>query len=324
MEKHWLQAKNADNIDPNRIWQATEEVRDMMFSKLDCLVRLFNSIWPSHNPYKCWKDVPAEAKYNMDEMRAETNKHIGKILISKSLIDRIFVHTPESDQMNRHIIVCVMVGRPFSLGFFSGKIHVDCSKSINKIGGQYTNKSVANWRNIYKDFCIVQSTISIVCLWKMNMVNDENEDGIAICCHPCHPHLFLWFLLYQKKLSHQMVGRLLFVVICAWYFLFFSILTNHFTALVELSSLHFLWSCYFHHDHKMYRRHCISSKYKRDSTCQNNQGQTKDKQNFHSAKNTKGILETASFVYRRIITTMTSWILLQQTSWAFMTLMTAI
>lgn len=111
-----IKARNASNIDPARARQATEEVKDVMFQKLDNLCFLMHCANPTRFPWKSWDEVPAANKYNMDELSTDTTKHRSKVLVSQENFFRIFRQTMkkivyqqtiEGDKMARHITVAL-------------------------------------------------------------------------------------------------------------------------------------------------------------------------------------------------------------------------
>jgi len=63
----------AASLDPKRARQATVEIRDAMFFKLNAYIELLHKM--GMLPWKTYSEIPADAIYNMDELGNDTTKH---------------------------------------------------------------------------------------------------------------------------------------------------------------------------------------------------------------------------------------------------------
>jgi len=104
-----LKIVQASSLDPKHAKQASKEMRDGMFAKLDSYIHLLNAMglvsWQSY------QEIPPHCLYNMDELGNDTTKHRKKVIVGKkeqSQQIRTFVKTPEGDgRMPFHITVCL-------------------------------------------------------------------------------------------------------------------------------------------------------------------------------------------------------------------------
>ena len=97
---------SAGSLDPQRAKKATKDTRDAVFTKLDAYIRNLNTMklvtWESY------RDVPADAIYNMDEVGTDTTKHRSKIICDAANTIRHYCQTNEGDgKMNMHITACL-------------------------------------------------------------------------------------------------------------------------------------------------------------------------------------------------------------------------
>ena len=93
-------------LDPQRAKKATKDTRDTVFTKLDAYLQNLNTMklvsWESY------RDVPAEAIYNMDEVGTDTTKHQSKIICDAATTIRHYCQTNAGDgKMNMHITTCL-------------------------------------------------------------------------------------------------------------------------------------------------------------------------------------------------------------------------
>jgi len=68
----------AASLDPKWARQATGEMRDAMFSKLNSYIQILNGM--GELPWEKYNDIPSNAIYNMDELGNDMTKHCNKIL----------------------------------------------------------------------------------------------------------------------------------------------------------------------------------------------------------------------------------------------------
>ena len=89
-------------IDPARIRQATVEVRDAEFFKIERYIELLYKM--GKIPWRTYKDIPKENLYNADEVATNTYDHRRKIIGIASKLGRAFQITPGGDgRMPFHI-----------------------------------------------------------------------------------------------------------------------------------------------------------------------------------------------------------------------------
>jgi hypothetical protein len=109
MKEFNLKARNVDNLDPARVRASTPENRDVNFQRMENLVRLLHTLYPTKCPWKTWAEVPAKCKHNMDEAGSDTSKL--RTMILQMEVSRkkapAEATTPEGDRMNRHVTSCV-------------------------------------------------------------------------------------------------------------------------------------------------------------------------------------------------------------------------
>jgi len=74
----------AASLDPKRARQATVEIRDAMFFKLNAYIELLHKM--GMLPWKTYSEIPADAIYNMDELGNDTTKHRNKVLTKKQVL----------------------------------------------------------------------------------------------------------------------------------------------------------------------------------------------------------------------------------------------
>jgi hypothetical protein len=96
----------AGSLDPARSRKATQETRDAVFFKLDRFIKTLHETVKV--PWKSFSEVPADKKFNMDEVSNDTTKHRSRIIADALYMVRRFQLTPEGDgRMNMHITVCI-------------------------------------------------------------------------------------------------------------------------------------------------------------------------------------------------------------------------
>jgi hypothetical protein len=71
--KELVKIVQASSLDPKRAEQAREDTRDGMFFKLDAYIKVLHEM--GHISCKCYKDIPKEHLFNMDEVGNDTTKH---------------------------------------------------------------------------------------------------------------------------------------------------------------------------------------------------------------------------------------------------------
>jgi hypothetical protein len=76
--KELVKIVQAHSMDPKRAKQATEDTRDGMFFKLDAYIKSLHEM--GHVRRKCYKDIPKEHLFRMDEVGTETTKCQSKIV----------------------------------------------------------------------------------------------------------------------------------------------------------------------------------------------------------------------------------------------------
>jgi len=104
-----LKIVQASSLDPKRAKQASKEMRDGMFAKLDSFVHLLHAM--KLVPWQNYQEIPPQCLYNMDEVGNDTTKHRKKVVVAKTdkaTEMRTFLKTPEGDgRMPWHITVCL-------------------------------------------------------------------------------------------------------------------------------------------------------------------------------------------------------------------------
>jgi hypothetical protein len=92
-------------IDPQRAKRASKEAQDVMFTKLDCYVKLLHA--EGKVTWKSACHVPQEAIYNMDKVGTDTTKHRATVIVDAEAMVRLFQITPEGDgKVNMHHDSC--------------------------------------------------------------------------------------------------------------------------------------------------------------------------------------------------------------------------
>ena len=76
--KELVKIVQASSMDPKGAEQATEDTRDGMFFKLDAYIKSLHEM--GHVRRKCYKDIPKEHLFRMDEVGTETTKCQSKIV----------------------------------------------------------------------------------------------------------------------------------------------------------------------------------------------------------------------------------------------------
>jgi hypothetical protein len=94
---------SAGLIDPAHAMKATKEMRDAVFSKVDCYVKNLHAMGLTKE-WKSYKNIPAECIYNMDKAGMDTTKHRSKVLCNANTTIQKYCQTKEGDgKMNMHI-----------------------------------------------------------------------------------------------------------------------------------------------------------------------------------------------------------------------------
>ena len=97
-----IQLVHGNAIDPARIRQATEEVRDAEFYKIEKFIEMLFKM--GLIPWKTYKDIPNRNLYNADEVATNTYDHRRKVIASATEMGRVFQITPGGDgRMPFHI-----------------------------------------------------------------------------------------------------------------------------------------------------------------------------------------------------------------------------
>lgn len=93
-------------MDTARANQAKSNVRDTVFKKLDCYIKLL-----FRQGKVCWnsyRDVPKQNIYNMDEVGIDTTRNKCKIIVPKGFTGRIFTRECQGDgKMSHHLSAAI-------------------------------------------------------------------------------------------------------------------------------------------------------------------------------------------------------------------------
>ena len=96
--------RNACSLDSCRAVQATEDIRDSFFTKLDNYVILLNEMGILREKSYC--NIKSSCIYNMDECAVDTTRTKKSIISAKDDAKRLYLITPEGDgKMNLHITI---------------------------------------------------------------------------------------------------------------------------------------------------------------------------------------------------------------------------
>ena len=98
---------SGNTIDPARVRQADENVRDTEFIKLENYISLLFAM--NKVPWCIYAEIPKENLYNIDEVATNCYNHRRKIIYRASRLGRAFEMTPGGDgHMPYHITPCLM------------------------------------------------------------------------------------------------------------------------------------------------------------------------------------------------------------------------
>lgn len=102
-----LGLKGSSGIDPKRVDQADDKVRQNFFYKLDRFIHFLYVT--GRSKYQSFSDIPKHLIYNMDELASDTTKHRGKFIVGKDegVQVRGFTVTPEGDHMPFHVSIAL-------------------------------------------------------------------------------------------------------------------------------------------------------------------------------------------------------------------------
>ena len=93
-------------LDPARVRQATEDVRNAMFVRLDNYVKILHD--SGKVPWKSWDEVSCRDMSNMDEVATNCHDHRKKIIGDQTHLGRIFQVMQHGDsKMPFHITLCI-------------------------------------------------------------------------------------------------------------------------------------------------------------------------------------------------------------------------
>ena len=93
--KEIVQLVHGNTIDPARIFQASEEVRDSEFYNIEKYVELLHKM--GKLPWKTYKDIPKHNIYNADKVATNTYDHRWKVIGSATQMGCAFQITPGGD-----------------------------------------------------------------------------------------------------------------------------------------------------------------------------------------------------------------------------------
>ena len=99
-----------NSIEPARVRQADEDVRDALFIKLNNYIGLLNKM--GYCDWKSWTDVPPDNISNMDELSTNAQDHWKRLIALVNLCGRLFQLTPEGDSKMPMHITMVLVTKP--------------------------------------------------------------------------------------------------------------------------------------------------------------------------------------------------------------------
>jgi len=68
-------------LDTKRAQQATADIRDAVFCKLNSYVKMLFAM--KKIPWQTYEEIPSHSIYNMDELGNDTTKHRNKVLCKK-------------------------------------------------------------------------------------------------------------------------------------------------------------------------------------------------------------------------------------------------
>ena len=93
-------------IDPARVRQATEDVRNAMYTKLDNYIKILHA--EGKVRWKCFEDIPPLNMSNMDEVATNTHDHRKKVVGDNAHLGRLFqlMHCGDG-KMPFHITLCI-------------------------------------------------------------------------------------------------------------------------------------------------------------------------------------------------------------------------
>jgi hypothetical protein len=104
--KDLVKVISAGSLDPQRAKKANAETRDAVFTKLNSYIK--NLYAMKKVPWKCYREVPNNCIFNMDEVGTDTTKHRSKIIADAAAVIRAYQQTREGDdKMNMHITACL-------------------------------------------------------------------------------------------------------------------------------------------------------------------------------------------------------------------------
>ena len=115
--KDLLGLVKGNSIDPKRVRQATKDVRNALFVKLDNYVKMLHS--QGKVPWESAHDVPPEDWNNMDEIATNAHDHRRKIIAAKNRLGRLFQEVNAGDnKMPFHITLCIVTKASGKLNLF--------------------------------------------------------------------------------------------------------------------------------------------------------------------------------------------------------------
>ena len=93
-------------IDPARVRQATEDLCNAMYTKLDNYIKILHA--EGRVPWKCFEDVPPLNMSNMDEVATNTHDHRNKVVGDNTHLGRLFQLMQCRDgKIPFHITLCI-------------------------------------------------------------------------------------------------------------------------------------------------------------------------------------------------------------------------
>ena len=105
--KKLLTLVKGNSIDPKRVRQADEDVRDALFVRVDSYVKMLHS--QGKVPWKSAAEVPADRWNNMDEIATNAHDHRKKVIAAKQHLGRLYQEVNSGDnKMPFHITVCII------------------------------------------------------------------------------------------------------------------------------------------------------------------------------------------------------------------------
>ena len=108
MKKHseFVQLIHGNAVDPARIRQATSEVRDSEFYKIEAYIEMLYKM--GKIPWRTYKDIPKQNLYNADKVTTNTYDHRRKVIGTATTLGRIFQITPGGDGRMPFHITCML------------------------------------------------------------------------------------------------------------------------------------------------------------------------------------------------------------------------